>query len=95
MSAFLAGGQFVDLILLLLGIEFIVLSACLRRIAWRDLAFNLLSGASLLLALRQALMGASFANIAVCLLASFVFHIGDIAQRLGVYPRLIGTRISN
>lgn len=95
MSAFLAGGQFVDLILLWLGIEFIVLSACLRRMAWRDLAFNLLSGASLLLALRQALMDASLASIAFCLLAGFVFHIGDIAQRMGVYPQAFGTRISN
>ncbi len=95
MSVFLVGGQFVDPILLLLAIEFIVLSAWLRRIAWRDLAFNLLAGACLLLALRQALTGASFANIALCLLAGLVFHIGDIAQRIGFYPRPINSRISN
>jgi hypothetical protein len=91
MSGLLEGGHSVDLILGLLILEFIILCAVLRRIAWRDLAFNLLSGACLLLALRQALAGASFVSLAICLLASFAFHIADVAQRIGVYPSLPGT----
>jgi hypothetical protein len=91
MSAIFEGGHSVDLILGLLILEFIILCAVLRRIAWRDLGFNLVSGACLLLALRQALTGATFVSLAICLLASFVFHIADVTQRIGVYPPLPGT----
>lgn len=90
MAAYLLDGRAVDLILALVAIE-----GC-GILAWRALTGsgppaaillpNLLAGASLLLALRFALTGASPGAIAICLAAAFAAHGADLAGRWGKSP---------
>lgn len=87
MAAYLLDGRAVDLILVLVAIE-----GC-GILAWRALTDrgppaaiilpNLLAGASLLLALRIALTGASPGAISICLAGAFAAHGADLAGRWG------------
>ncbi|MBI1250420.1 MAG: hypothetical protein GC189_02995 [Alphaproteobacteria bacterium] len=81
---FLSGGG-VDLVLLVLAIEFAVLLARApagqrSAHAW-TLVLALAPGAFLLLALRAALSGADWTWIALCIAASFPFHLLDLRRR--------------
>ena len=85
MTNFFADGSAVDMILALMLIEALVLAAyrwrTRRGIAIRDLVGMLLAGAFLLLALRAALTGGSWSQIAVWLLAALIAHLADLARR--------------
>jgi hypothetical protein len=81
----LLDGRAIDWILGLVIVEGAALVA-LRALAGRGpaslpLLGNLLSGAFLLLALRNALAGGSPATIGLCLIASLVAHIADLVGR--------------
>lgn len=81
----LLDGRAIDWILGLVIVEGVALVA-LRALAGRGpatlpLLGNLLSGAFLLVALRNALAGGSPAIIGLCLIASLVAHIADLAGR--------------
>jgi|GWRWMinimDraft_16_1066024.scaffolds.fasta_scaffold17249_1 hypothetical protein len=84
MQEFILSGQAVDLVLLVIVIEFLVLVA-LRRSAWRrasiDLVLALMPGALLLLAVRFALTGADWSWVALAIAASFPFHLMDLVRR--------------
>jgi hypothetical protein len=85
MSDLFAGGRIVDLIIAGVALEAVVV------LAWRaafgrgpaptSFLSNLLSGAFLLIALRNALVGAGWPWIALCLLAALVAHIADLIAR--------------
>jgi hypothetical protein len=80
-----ASGRFVDVILALVAVEWLVLAAYRRRtgrgIAAADLLPNLLAGAFLLLALRAALSGAGRPWITGALLAALCAHFVDLGRR--------------
>jgi hypothetical protein len=82
---FLASGRFVDVILVLVAVEWMALAAYRRRtgrgIAAADLLPNLLAGAFLLLALRAALGGAGWPWIMGALVAALCAHFVDLGQR--------------
>jgi len=84
MQEFILSGQAVDVVLLVIAIEFLVLIA-LRRRAWRrasiDLVFALMPGALLLLAVRFALTGADWSWVALAIALSFPFHLVDLVRR--------------
>jgi len=84
MQAFILSGQAVDLVLLVIALEFAGLLA-LRRKTWRraapDLFLALMPGVLLLVALRFALTGAEWQWIALAVAASFPFHIADLVRR--------------
>lgn len=86
MSALFADGRAVDLILLLMLIEGAVLAAYRwrtgRGLAIASLAAMLLAGAFLLLALRAALTGAPWTDIALWLMAALAAHLFDLGRRL-------------
>jgi len=85
MAEFLLDGRAIDWILGLVALEAVALA--LLRHLWRRgpsplaLVGNLLSGAFLLLALRNALAGASPGLIGLCLAGSLVAHLADLAAR--------------
>lgn len=87
MSALFADGRVVDLILLLMLIEGAVLAVYRwrtgRGLAIVSLAAMLLAGTFLLLALRAALRGAPWSDIAIWLLAALFAHLFDLGRRLG------------
>jgi hypothetical protein len=85
MQEFLLGATFVDFIVALVALEAGALLIW-RAVTGRGpsplpLLSNLLSGAFLLLALRNALSGASSVWVAACLLASLVAHLADLRLR--------------
>jgi hypothetical protein len=78
-------GRLIDLILGLMVAEMIVILA-LRRRAGKGprlalLLPNMAAGGFLLLSLREALVGASSLEIAVCLLCALVAHLFDLRAR--------------
>jgi hypothetical protein len=85
MATYLLDGRAIDAIVALVAIEGCVL------VTWRTLTgrgpapaalvANLLAGASLLLALRAALSGASPTMISVCLMIALAAHGADIVGR--------------
>ena len=81
----LARENLIDVVFIFMLLEWVVLSAVIgrRRPAFRALALmpNLLSGASLVLALRFALADAQFTAVLICLVASLVFHGLDLLSR--------------
>ncbi len=91
MAVSLLDGRAIDAIVALVAIE------CLALVAWRirtrggppipTTIANLLAGACLLLAAREALTGASAGAIACWLAISFVAHIADLAFRWGPRSR--------
>lgn len=82
-SPFLAPEHAVDLILLIILVEFALLSARRRYAVGRmmDIVFALAPGVCLLLALRMALTTAGWAWVAAFLAASFPIHIADLIRR--------------
>lgn len=80
-----ANGRAVDLILVIMAVEFAVLSlrrrARRRQVVMMDLFFALAPGALILLALRAALMHAGWLWIAIFLAASFPIHMVDLIRR--------------
>jgi hypothetical protein len=85
MSGLFASGRIVDAILVLTLAEAAFVVWYQRRTgrgpAPGPFVGNLLSGASLLLALRCALGGAWWGWIALCLLGSLMTHLGDLRWR--------------
>ena len=83
MADFFRSGHAVDLVLLVIAVEFAVLN--LRRgkrdATWLDRALALLPGACILLALRAALTGAPWPWIAAPLAISFPIHLADVIRR--------------
>ncbi len=75
-------GHAVDIVLVIIGLEFVWL---VRRAKWHpiDAALRLLPGALILIALRGALTGADWRWIALPLLLSFPVHIADLMRRPG------------
>ena len=80
MGRFFASGHAVDLVLLVIAVEFVFLSLR-RRGPMVDRLLALLPGVFMLLALRAALTGAAWPWIAAPLAASFPFHIADLMRR--------------
>ena len=85
MSELIAGGRAIDWILGLVALEAVLLIA-LRAFTGRGpapLSFlgNLLSGAFLLLALRNALSGGSLLTIWLCLIGALIAHVADLFVR--------------
>lgn len=78
-------GRIIDVILVLVVIEMLALSSWHRRTgrgpSLRAMMPNLLSGASLLGAVRLALIDAWWGWLAACLLAALVLHLADLAVR--------------
>lgn len=78
-------GRIVDLILALVVVEAVLLFVYRlktnRGVPFGTIAPNLLSGASLLLALRFALVQAWWGWIAVCLSLALLTHLADLRQR--------------
>jgi len=85
MTALFLDGRAIDAIVALIAIEGCIL------VTWRArtglgppiaaVIANLLAGASLLLALRAALTGASLEAISACLIIAFAAHVADLAGR--------------
>ncbi|CAJ0848694.1 hypothetical protein AMST5_00015 [freshwater sediment metagenome] len=92
--SFFADPRFIDLIMALVVLEAAgVLAFRLATGAGPRPAaflFNLLSGGSLLLALREALAGASPTLIAGSLALALLAHVGDLALRWKVGQSTIG-----
>jgi membrane protein implicated in regulation of membrane protease activity len=84
-SDLFASGHIVDLIMVLMVIEGGVLLAYHRTtgcgIAPSVVVPNLVAGGALLLALRGALVDASWVWIALCLAAGLVAHLADLQHR--------------
>jgi hypothetical protein len=84
MEEFILSGQAIDLVLLVIAVEFVGL-LFLRRKSWRraapDLFLALMPGVLLLVALRLALTGSGWEWIALAVAASFPFHIADLVRR--------------
>ncbi len=83
MAGFFASGHAVDLVLLVIVVEFAILN--LRGVGRRgdvmDRVLALAPGVCMLLALRAALTGAAWPWIAGPLAVSFPFHLADLARR--------------
>lgn len=86
LEALFASGRIVDVALILMLAETAVIwlyfRARGRPVVFADLAWNVLAGASLLLALRAALTGAGWMWVAGFLTAALIAHIGDTRRRL-------------
>ncbi len=85
MPNWLAGGNFVYLILVLMVIEAVTLALVWARTARGvpplSLAVNLAAGACLLLALRAGLAGAQFQSIGIFLALALAAHSADVTLR--------------
>jgi len=85
MAEFFASGRVADVILGFMAVEAIVLLALRRAMGSvlqiADIAGILLPGAFLLLALRGALVDASWGWIALSLSAAFIAHLADLWRR--------------
>lgn len=84
MEDFIQSGRAVDVVLVVVALEFcglVALRRGRRRQASVDLFFALAPGVLLLLALRAALVGMHWPWIALLIAASFPFHLIDLARR--------------
>lgn len=92
MDGWFANGRVIDLILVAMALEVAALALLRRRgvpvPAPRAVAFNLLAGALLLLAVRGALTGAGWGWVALCLGLALPAHLLDLlrAPRAGTVP---------
>jgi hypothetical protein len=79
-------GHAADLILGVMGVELIILSVFLTRRGKIRLIpgflAGLLAGAALILAFRTAVTGGEAWLIGLCLVASFVAHLGEMVLKL-------------
>jgi hypothetical protein len=86
MESLFASGRIADIALVVMAAEAVILYAvtALRRdvIRYRALLANLAAGACLVIAVRLALVGASWQWIAIALAASLLAHSTDLALRL-------------
>ncbi len=84
MAEWVKSGALVEAILALTALEWLGLSAYHRLtgrgVAPRDITRNLLSGMFLLLALREALVGAWWAWVAACLTGALLAHLSDLGR---------------
>ncbi|MCJ2085757.1 hypothetical protein MKK88_07080 [Methylobacterium sp. E-005] len=82
-ASWFASGRIIDAILLLVAVEALVLAWIGRRrgLSLPSLMANLASGAALMLALRAALVGASWIAVAGWMLAGLVAHLADLNLR--------------
>jgi hypothetical protein len=87
MAALFANGRVVDVILVLVGFEALAVlsyrAATGRGPAPLPFVANLLAGAFLMVALRNALEGASWIWIASSLVAALAAHFADLMARWG------------
>ncbi len=85
MSGFFASGRAVDLVLALMVVEAALLAWHRRRsgrgVPVAELLAFLLAGACLLLALRAALVGASWVWVAAALAGAGAAHLADLRLR--------------
>lgn len=85
MTELIVSGRLIDLILVLMLAEAALLHVHRRRtgrgLATRDIAVNLVAGASLMLAVRAALVDAAPGWIALFLGISLLAHLADLAIR--------------
>lgn len=84
MQEFVLSGRAVDVVLLVIAIEFIVLISFARDSRTRGAVtwfFALMPGVMLLLAIRVALVGADWLWVALLIAASFPFHLIDLMRR--------------
>ena len=83
MQGFFASGHAVDVVLLVIAMEFAVMSlrSARERGGGLDRVLALMPGVCMLLALRASLTGAPWPWIAAALAASFPFHLADLARR--------------
>lgn len=84
MREFVLGGHAVDVVLVVIAIEFfalVFLRKGRRKKVAQDLFFALMPGVFLLLALRAALVGADWQWIALLIAGSFPFHLADLSRR--------------
>lgn len=80
MAEFFASGRAVDVVLLVLALEFAWLT--LRHDRGAEAAFMLLPAALILLGLRAALTGAPWYWVAIPLTLAFPAHLADLARRM-------------
>lgn len=84
MQEFVLSGQAMDLVVLIIVLEFFLLTTLLRK-WWKrsalDLFLALMPGALLLIAIRFAVTGAEWHWIALAVAASFPFHLADLVRR--------------
>lgn len=85
MADLFGSGRIVDLILALIVVEAALLTLLHRRrgagVPPAELLGQLASGAALLLALRSALVGASWTSTAAWLAVALVAHLVELARR--------------
>jgi hypothetical protein len=85
MNDFFASGRAIDLIIIGMALQALLLTLYFKRtglgVAPRDFLPNLMSGASLMLAVRCALTGAWWGWVALLLLCSLAAHLADMRQR--------------
>lgn len=85
MTDFIASGRLIELVLVLMAVEAVVLWLLHRRtgrgVAPTEVVIMLAAGASLMLAVHAALVGAAAHWIAVCLTGSLVAHLADLGRR--------------
>lgn len=85
MAEWFGSGRIVDVLLILVMLEIAVIGVVRHRtgagVATLPLLINVGSGASLMLALRLALVDAAWHWMGACLLAALAFHVADLAQR--------------
>lgn len=85
MEAFVSSGRVVDLILVVMALEFAALvtqpGRKSRREAAIDAALGLAPGACLLLALKAALTDSGWPWVAFWIAASFPLHLADLRRR--------------
>lgn len=81
----IGSGRIVDIMVLFVVIEVIVLIVYWKRtgkgVPTVPLLANIGAGGSLMLALGATLKGMGSATIALCLIASLIFHLTDLAIR--------------
>jgi len=84
LNNFFRSGLAIDLVLIVMALEAVLLFAWPRlrgSMGLGDIAALMLPGVMLLLGLRNALVGASYAMTAVFLTTAFAFHLWDLARR--------------
>ena len=84
MESLFASGRIVDAILGLVALEAVLLAWLFRRRGWpvSGLIANLAAGAALMLAVREALVGAAWPAVAGWMLAGLVAHLADLGLRV-------------
>lgn len=86
MAELFASGRIIDIILILVIAEALVLWLYRRMtgrgVALSSVALNLISGFCLMLALRAALVDASWVWISLWLTAALAAHVADIVRQL-------------